>query len=174
MAETFFPDGISQNRLTGFLIVLLEGGGGGCMDVSSCYRHTVRKNWWNFNTNEYLFMRWSESQTYIVGVSTIYDFQGTPSTNIHWMQPMLILRWATMLVYSGRQGGPIHFGLRMYFFWGWLHVIWLILQMQKKYKLSVHFFNDIVFFYLQLGKQKLKICNNMENKIKTLLENGSL
>ena len=29
MAETFFPDGISQNRLTGFLIVLLEGGGGG-------------------------------------------------------------------------------------------------------------------------------------------------
>ena len=53
-------------------------------------------------------------------------------------------------------------------------MIWLILQMQKKYKLSVHFFNDIVFFYLQLGKQKLKICNNMENKIKTLLENGSL
>ena len=79
-----------------------------------------------------------------------------------------------LLVYSGREGGPIHFGLRMYFFWGWLHVIWLILQMQKKYKLSVHFFNDIVFFYLQLGKQKLKICNNMENKIKTLLENGSL
>ena len=72
------------------------GGGGGCTDVSSCHRHTVRKNWWNFNTNEYLFMRWSESQTYIVGVSTIYDFQGTPSTNIHWMQPMLILRWATI------------------------------------------------------------------------------